>query len=378
MKKLYAFVLTVCCALCVFAGCGKDKAAFTSKQRNFYAMDTSAALVVSDNFNDEKKAADYNRLCISVADTLSAFEDSLSATNENSSVARFNAASAGEKLEIDKTAYDVIKLALQVYRDTDGYYNPAVWYSVQDYGFFGLFWLMTPENLPAAADVEKYVRLSEHFGETALEEADGKYYVTKPQATVEVGGQTLSMKIDLGGIGKGYAVDKIDLLLSEYGFNYGYFDFGSSSIACKKFYNGDAYKLGFKNPRAENISDTYLQTTLLDEKLSTSGDFERFYELDGTRYCHVIDPTTGAPVQKGIMSATVIGGSAAENDAYTTAIMAMGKERAVEFINAKISKRRVAFTVNEGGAYKIITNIPEGGYTVTNPAFSVADGIFSR
>jgi thiamine biosynthesis lipoprotein len=80
--------------------------------------------------------------------------------------------------------------------------------------------------------------------------------------------------------------------------------------------------------------------------ISTSGDYEQYYIIDDVRYCHIIDPTTGKPVQTGIMTATIIGGSAAEDDALTTAIMTMGKDKAIEFINTKLSDRYVAFTYN--------------------------------
>ncbi len=84
---------------------------------------------------------------------------------------------------------------------------------------------------------------------------------------------------------------------------------------------------------------------LRNEKLSTSGDNEQRYFIDGVRYCHVISPVTGKPVQTGIMSATVMGGGAAEADALTTAIMAMEKEDAISFIAEKLTDKKVVITV---------------------------------
>ena len=69
------------------------------------------------------------------------------------------------------------------------------------------------------------------------------------------------------------------------------------------------------------------------------------------------------------MSATVIGGSAAENDALTTAIIAMGQNSAVEFINSKLTQKQVVFTCESDG-YKYYTNIPEGFYEVVNESFT--------
>ena len=151
------------------------------------------------------------------------------------------------------------------------------------------------------------------------------------------------MKLDLGGIGKGYAVDIIDAMFDEYGYEYGYFNFSASSMAVKSHFEQGAYIMELVGPRSPQRKP-YLFTKIRNEKLSTSGDNEQRYFIDGVRYCHIIDPTTGKPIRTGIMSATVIGGSAAEDDALTTAIMAMGKERASNFIKEKLTDRKVVFT----------------------------------
>ena len=114
-------------------------------------------------------------------------------------------------------------------------------------------------------------------------------------------------------------------------------------MAVKSHFEQGAYNMGFVDPRSPQ-RDPYFMTKIRNEKLSTSGDNEQRYFIDGVRYCHIIDPTTGKPIRTGIMSATVIGGSAAEDDALTTAIMAMGKERASNFIKEKLTDRKVVFT----------------------------------
>ena len=85
-------------------------------------------------------------------------------------------------------------------------------------------------------------------------------------------------------------------------------------------------------------------TPIANLSVSTSGDNAQYYMIDGVRYCHVINPKTGKPVQTGVMSATILGGSAAEDDAYTTAIMAMGRDKAAEFVKTKLTDRRVVFS----------------------------------
>lgn len=330
----------------------EHNASFTTRSKLIYAMDTSASLVVSADFSDEDVLARYTALCGETERLLEEIEISLSAfskistmTAEGGSIYAFNESEAGAAVEIDETAYDVLTIAKQMYEWTEGYYNPAVYYSAYAFCFYGLYGFMTEENLPRAEDIAQYRDLASHFGEVELIAENGAYYAVKPDVTVTVGGEELAMKIDLGGIGKGYAVDRVNALMEEYGFSYGYFNFGTSSIAVKNHYRNGSYKLGMTDPRS--ATGTYLQVNVSNECLSSSGDYEKYYEIDGVRYCHVIDPTTGSPVRTGIMTATVIGGSAAENDALTTAIMAMGKDRAVAFIAEKLTDRRVVFTYDE-------------------------------
>mgnify|MGYP001026340059 CR=1 FL=1 len=320
-----------------------DCAGYTTQGRTYFSMYTDATVAISANFEAEGAQDRFNSFLAEFKTTIDDIDKSLSTSVVNSDVSRFNAAAAGEKVQISKTAYEVISEAKRIYEVTEGYYNPALYYNVLAYGFGDKHRVMTKEDLPADGLVAKYTDLSSHFGELQLIREGETHYAVKPEYTVEAAGETLTLHIDLSGIGKGYAVDKVEKLFNDYGYEFGYFSFGSSSMLVKRHLSG-AYKLGLSNPRSSSRKP-YVETEILNEKLSTSGDNEQFYTIEGVRYCHVIDPTTGKPVQTGIMSVTVIGGSAAEDDALTTAIMAMGKEKAISFVKEKLNDRRVIFTV---------------------------------
>lgn len=320
-----------------------DSTGYTTKGITYFSMYTDATVAISANFEAEGAQDRFNSFLAEFKTTIDDIDKSLSTSVVNSDVSRFNAAAAGEKVQISKTAYEVISEAKRIYEVTEGYYNPALYYNVLAYGFGDKHRVMTKEDLPADELVAKYTDLSSHFGELQLIRDGETHYAVKPEYTVEAAGETLTLHIDLSGIGKGYAVDKVEKLFNDYGYEFGYFSFGSSSMLVKRHLGG-AYKLGLSNPRSSSRKP-YVETEILNEKLSTSGDNEQFYTIEGVRYCHVIDPTTGKPVQTGIMSVTVIGGSAAEDDALTTAIMAMGKEKAISFVKEKLNDRRVIFTV---------------------------------
>lgn len=314
-----------------------------AKGRTYFSMYTDASVAVFSNFSAEGEQDKLNSFFADVKNTLDDIESSLSTSATNSDISRFNAAEAGEKVQISKTAYEVISEAKRIYGITEGYYNPALYYNVYAYGFGDNHRVLkTEEELPKDEVIAKYNDLAAHFNEVELIQEGETHYAVKPEYTVEVEGETLTLHIDLGGLSKGYAVDKTEALFNEYGYAYGYFSFGSSSMLVKRHLNGN-FNLGLSSPRSPS-KEPYAEVPVLNEKLSTSGDNEQYYTIGGTRYCHIIDPTTGKPVQTGIMSVTVIGGSAAEDDAYTTAIMAMGKEKAIKFIEEKLNDRKVIFT----------------------------------
>ncbi|MDE7330101.1 MAG: FAD:protein FMN transferase [Clostridia bacterium] len=315
---------------------------FTTRRQGYYSMSADAVVMVSADFTGDGETK-YQNFTKAVGTVLNAVDTALSPSYPDSDINKFNNAEAGAKVEITQITYEVLETAKSVYGLTEGYYNPALYYNVLAYGFSTAHgYPATSADLPDDNTIAKYTELSTHFSEVELTKEDGKYYALKPAKTVEVNGETLTLKLDLGGIGKGYAVDMIDILFDDYGYEYGNFNFGSSSMLVKtNMYEAD-YSLGLASPRSP-ARYPYMTVKVRDVKLSTSGDNEQYYNIDGTRYCHIIDATTGKPVQTGIMTATVIGGSAAEDDALTTAIMAMGKERAAEFIQNKLNDRAVVF-----------------------------------
>lgn len=341
-------------------------------QGSGYIMATTVALNVADGFENKSDYAKFLSLWESAKSVLVDVENSISTTIESSYIYKFNEALPGDRVELNKTAYEIVQLAKSVYAKTEGYYNPAVYQSVQLYGF-GQTGVTKPQALPDEQSVQALKSLYYEFDNLKLEQVDGKYYATKPQKTVTVGGVEHCLKLDLGGIGKGWCADKINELVDESGFKYGYFDFGSSTMAIKSSSEEKpAYTIKFKDPRA--YGGYYAKYKVNNVCLSTSGDYEQYYDMDGVRYCHIIDPTTGSPIQTGIASVSVVGGSAAEDDALTTALAAMGVQKAVEYINKNLSDRFVLMLAFVGGEGKIITNRTDD-ITVLNDAYSLGNSV---
>ncbi len=102
------------------------------------------------------------------------------------------------------------------------------------------------------------------------------------------------MEIDFGGIGKEYAADRMATILIEHGIAHGLVNLGGDVRAIGSQPNGAPWRVGIKHPREEER--TIASVELVDGAVATSGDYERFFEIGGRRYCHILDPRSGMPV----------------------------------------------------------------------------------
>jgi len=103
------------------------------------------------------------------------------------------------------------------------------------------------------------------------------------------------MEIDFGGIGKEYAADRMATILIEHGIAHGLVNLGGDVRAIGSQPNGAPWRVGIKHPREEE--KTIASVELVDGAVATSGDYERFFEIGGRRYCHILDPRSGMPVR---------------------------------------------------------------------------------
>ncbi len=323
---------------------------------------------------------------------LSAVEGSLSTELAESSVSRFNGAQAGERVEIDRIAYEVFTTAQEVYRRTEGAYNPATGLLVDLWGFSPRFQRAdyqptTPyDRASVSLPAQEYITAFSapnacDFGGVRLLTEGGKYYAVKPKdafVTVLDGdgvAREYAMQVNFGGMGKGYCVDAVARSLSD--LKTGYFSVGGSSIYLLENHRARLnerglrpWEVGVNNPRTGVLEgNAYCSVKGAKLSLSSSGDYEKSYFLDGVRYCHILNGNTGYPVNaergsdgSGIITASVFGLSAVEGDCTSTALMVMGRERALAYVQRYLSDKGVVFLYYDGktGGYRLYTNLNEG------------------
>ncbi len=178
-------------------------------------------------------------------------------------------------------------------------------------------------------DYRKNVKPSAHVLPSKLNAIDyRKVQLHKKDMSVSL--SDAQVKVDLGGIAKGEAIDQLLGVLKQAGVTSAYFSLGGDSyvLGKKKSY---PWMLGIKHPR--DRTRVVARIPLEDVAVSTSGDYERFFIEEGERYHHILSPLTGASA-KGLMSATVIGPEGWRTDALSTSLFVLGLEEGIALIEA--------------------------------------------
>ena len=159
--------------------------------------------------------------------------------------------------------------------------------------------------------------------------------------------------LDLGSIAKGYGVDQVARLLEEHRIGNFLVEIGGEVFAAGRRKDGQKWKIGINTPRKDAPPDQLYQVVQLsDQACATSGDYRNFFEIDGRRYSHVIDPRTGYPVANGIVSVSIIAGDCTFADGLATAVMVVGIQEGMALIDSLKGVEGLIVTRENGGALK--------------------------
>jgi thiamine biosynthesis lipoprotein len=232
---------------------------------------------------------------------------------DDSDVSKINAAAGKKAVAVSEETFTVIQRAVEVSRLSKGVFDITV-------GVYAGLWKFDEDNdgtIPEAAEVEKRRKL---VGWKNI-------VLDKKKRTVKL--KKKGMKITLGGIAKGYAVDRAAKLLWDAGF----VDFilqagGDMFVSGKK--DASPWVVGIRDPRGDR-ADTFAVAPIENHSFSTSGDYERFVLKDGVRYHHILDPRTGRPAM-ATRSVTVMAKDAFTADAWSKVLFILGAEEAMKLV----------------------------------------------
>ena len=295
----------------------------------FIAMDTYISVTANGKSGEYAAAA--------AKEEILRLESLFSATDSKSDIGRINA-SNGKGTEVNADTAELIRFSLTMCEKSGGSLDITMYPVVREWGF------TTGEyRVPGENELAKLLA-KVNYGNVSV---DGNT-VTVPKDAM----------IDLGATAKGYAGDKAIQILKDNGVSSGLISLGGNVQTLGGKPDGTDWGVGVQNP----FGDGYVCVLKVKDKaVVTSGNYERYFEEDGVRYWHIIDPASGFPADSGIVSATVIGDSGAFCDALSTAIFVMGREKAEKLWR-------------ESGEFEMILVLDNGNVIVTEGAADLIDG----
>jgi thiamine biosynthesis lipoprotein len=238
-------------------------------------------------------------------------EELLSTWIATSELSRLNAAAGRQPVKISRDTMEVLTRSVDMARITEGGFNIAVGPAVQA-------WSVTESvNIPSPEELDRLRPLVD-LSALQFDDVRGTAFLTRA-----------GMRVDVGGIGKGFAADRAVEAMRTAGATAGVVALSGDIKTFGRMPNGETFLFGIQHPRKETALLATIE--LHDEAISTAGDYERFFEREGVRYHHILDPRTLQPARE-CQSVTVIAKDGVMADGLDTGIFVMGPQRGMELV----------------------------------------------
>ncbi len=306
MIKRHKLIVLCLIMSVVLAGCGKSKTPVQSETS--FLMDTVATISIYDKKDKDIINQAFKRT--------TEVEDLMSKTIAKSDISNINK-NAGEKgVKVSEETYNIIKKALEIAEKTDGAFDPSIGPLVELWNIKETEdrnWIPTEEEIEAAKTLVNYKDVELSNGEVKLLKK--------------------GMKLDLGGIAKGYGADEVRKVLEANKVESAIIDLGGNIFAMGSKYNDEPWNIGIKNPDSSE-SDYIGIVGVEDKTVVTSGGYERYFKIGDEIYHHIIEPETGYPAKSEFKSVTIVGDNSMLADALSTSIYILGLEKGKELISS--------------------------------------------
>jgi len=340
--KILPILLSAAVLVCVlFTGCSSGGDEY--RDYSYFAMDTYITIRLAYETEDSGRLSDeyLDSVAEKCEEILARIDLAISAHNPKSDVYALNT-DINKMLSADEDLLAILETSDKIHSLTDG---------VFDYSLGALTELW---NVTKGGPVPDSDAITEAMSHTGIDKfsVSGKS-VTKldPKA-----------KLDFGGIGKGIAAQRLLEYLSTTDVAYGVVSLGGNIGVFGEKPGYGSYKIGLRDP--DNQDNTAAYFYLTSGFVSVSGDYERYFEENGVRYHHIIDPRTGYPADSGLRSVAVHTANGALSDALSTALFILGEEKSMELYESGSLDFEAVFITAEGetvytpgleGRFEIVT-----------------------
>ena len=345
VKRITALLLAAL-AVCGLTGCGGTRDPDEAQESiQVIAMDTAMVLTA---YGEESTRAVYD-----AEEEVRRLDALLSRTSGSSEVSMLNGA-GGEMVPVGAEICTLIQTAGDFTEATGGAFDITIAPVVSAWGF-------TTDSYQVP-DREALQTLLESVGMEHVHLSGGS-------ARLDPG-----TMIDLGGIAKGYTADRVAEIFQEHAVPRGKVELGGNILVIGDKPDGTAWRVGVQDPKHPDEADGLVCVlNLTDAFAVTSGSYQRYFEQDGKRYHHIIDPATGCPADSGLTSVTVVADSARGNgtmcDALSTALFVMGEDKALDFWRSGVYDFQLVLVTEDGrvvvteGLKDGFVEMEESGYT---------------
>ena len=260
--------------------------------------------------------AEGNRLLREAFNEVRALEKTFSRFVSGSEVDEINQNAGEGSVEVRSDMLKVIKSGIYFGEITEGSFDITIAPLMELWGFG-----TGKQRVPSQEEIEEILPLVD-YREIQLDEQ--RFTVYLPQE---------EMSLDLGGIAKGYIVDRIVQYLESQNVELATVNAGGDIRVIGTREDGTPWRIGIRNPRNSNEQDITAVIPIVDQAVVTSGDYERFFTSDGKRYHHILDPHNGFPAAK-VISVTIVAEECITADALSTAVFVLGPQKGMELVES--------------------------------------------
>lgn len=209
--------------------------------------------------------------------------------------------------------------SLKVFELTSGAFDPSVFPLVEGWGFMEN--VNEPMSYEAVTEVLQFIGFDKHHS------------ISLQTNKVRIDKENPSFKLDFNAIAQGYSVDVLADFIQERGHSDFYIEIGGELIVRGANREGNQWRIGIDAPKEGNTTHELNNIMHISDKaIATSGNYRKFYEKNGVKYAHTLNPKTGYPVRHSLLSVTVVADNCAQADAFATAFMVMGAKETLEFV----------------------------------------------
>jgi len=298
MKKILALILAL---IFIFSSCSRSNEPYS--RTDFYLGTVVTLTIYDDNAENlmDGAMAEIERL-----------ENLLSRSIDGSDINRINESAGLNGVRVSLETVEVIEKGIEFYNISEGLFDITIGPLVD-------LWGIGTESAGVPKEEERLAAI-DNIGIEAIE-TDGNLVFLASSG----------MKLETGGIAKGYIADKVAEYLRENNCEAAVINLGGNVLTLGKKPDGSTWKIGIQNPFES--TGTYIRVVEVDEKsVVTSGPYERFFEENGTVYHHILNPFTGYPVDSDIAGVSIISDKSMDGDGLSTTVFALGSEKGMALI----------------------------------------------